>query len=115
MKRGEVVIVSFPFADGSSGKVRPALVIQSDNENQRLSNTVIAMITGNLKHATETSVLVDPTLQQGKSSGLHGPSLVKCTNLYTIRQADVITTIGMLSTSLIGEVDNSLKVALGLS
>jgi mRNA-degrading endonuclease toxin of MazEF toxin-antitoxin module len=47
MRRGEIVIVAFPFATGGGGKNRPAVVVQCDRDNRRLSNTIIAMITGN--------------------------------------------------------------------
>jgi mRNA interferase MazF len=84
MTRGDVVIVEFPYADGRRGKNRPALIVQNDRDNQRLSNTVVAMISGNIRHAAEpTQVLVDPATQAGGPSGLHGPSVVKCCNLYS--------------------------------
>jgi PemK-like, MazF-like toxin of type II toxin-antitoxin system len=50
--RGDVVIVEFPYVDGTRGKNRPALVVQCDRNNQRLQNTVIVMITGNIQRAT---------------------------------------------------------------
>jgi len=53
MKRGDVVIVEFPYADGRRGKNRPALVVQNDRDNQRLTNTVVAMISGNTRYASE--------------------------------------------------------------
>ena len=34
--RGDVVIVEFPYVDGTRGKNRPALVVQCDRNNQRL-------------------------------------------------------------------------------
>jgi mRNA-degrading endonuclease toxin of MazEF toxin-antitoxin module len=49
--RGDVVIVQFPYQDGTRGKNRPALVVQCDHNNRRLQNTVIAMITGNVRRA----------------------------------------------------------------
>jgi mRNA interferase MazF len=116
MTRGDVVIVEFPYTDGTRGKNRPALVIQNDQDNRRLANTVVAMISGNTRHASEpTQVLVDPAKQGGSSSGLHGPSVVKSCNLFTIRQRDVSRTIGRLSDALLAEVDAALKTALGLS
>jgi len=48
MNRGDVVLVPFPFQDKPGEKVRPAVVVQSDAENRRLANTILAMITGNL-------------------------------------------------------------------
>jgi len=47
MKRGDVVIVLFAFQDRPGQKIRPAVVVQSDAENRRLVNTILAMITGN--------------------------------------------------------------------
>lgn len=43
--RGEVVLVDFPFAGGSSSKVRPALVVQNDRDNRRLTNAFVSMRT----------------------------------------------------------------------
>ena len=45
MKRGDVVLVDWPFAGGAGAKLRPALVVQNDRDNQRLTNTILAMIT----------------------------------------------------------------------
>lgn len=116
MTRGDVVIVEFPYADGGRGKNRPALVIQNDQDNRRLTNTVIVMISGNTRHANElTQVLVDPATPAGSSSGLHGPSVVKCCNLFTIRQQDILRTIGGLTAELLQRVDAALKQALGLA
>lgn len=115
MSRGDVVVVQFPYADGTRGKNRPALVVQNDRDNRRLANTIVAMISGNTQHAAErTQVLVDPGTPHGVSSGLHGPSVVKCCNLVTIRQQDIHSTIGRLSSVLLAEVDDALKAVLQL-
>jgi mRNA interferase MazF len=115
MNRGDVVIVEFPYVDGRRGKKRPCLVVQNDRDNRRLENTVVAMISGNVRHAAEaTQVLVDPSGQIGGSSGLHGPSVVKCCNLFTVRQQDVKRQIGLLASESLEEVDRALKAALDL-
>jgi mRNA interferase MazF len=116
-KRGDVVIVRFPFVEGGAGKNRPALVIQSDRNNQRLSNTIVAMITGNIRLAAvePTQVLIDPSSLEGRFSGLVFPSAVKCESLFTVRQQDFIRTVGTLPASLMTRIDTCLKVALGLT
>jgi mRNA-degrading endonuclease toxin of MazEF toxin-antitoxin module len=115
MTRGDGVIVEFTYADGRRGKNRPALVIQNDRDNHRLSNTVVAMISGNVRHADEpTQVRIDPATSQGASSGLHGLSVVKCCNLYTVRQQDVLRVIGQISSAMLTEINVALKDALGL-
>src|SRR5262245_2802655 len=116
MNRGDVVIVDFPFTSGGVSKVRPALVVQCDRENRRLSKTIIAMITGNLRRATEaTHYLVDPATPDGASSNLSGKSRISCINLYTIEQASIIRSIGRLSPVVMQRVDICLKETLGLS
>ncbi|HEY1377385.1 MAG TPA: type II toxin-antitoxin system PemK/MazF family toxin [Gemmataceae bacterium] len=115
MIRGDVVIVPFPFQDKPGQKIRPAVVVQSDAENRRLANTILAMITGNLDDAGRpTTVLVDPRTPDGARSGLTGPSLVKCYNLATIRQRRVLHVIGHLSDVLMQRVGRALKAALEL-
>lgn len=115
MKRGDVVIVPFLFQDKSGEKIRPAVVVQSDSESQRLANTILAMITGNLDDARQaTTVLVDPRAPDGAGSGLAGPSLVKCYNLATVRQRCILHVIGHLSDALMQQVNRALKEALEL-
>ena len=115
MKRGDVILVDFPCHDKPGSKIRPALVVQNDRDNQRLANTIIAMITGNVRYAADpTNLLVDPGQADGASSGLRGPSLVKCGNLFTVTQAKVIHTIGTLSLATMHQIDERLRVALGI-
>lgn len=112
---GDVVIVEFPFTDVPSGKVRPALVVQNDADNARRRKTIVAMITGTLRMSGDAKhVLVDPATADGASSGLHGPSLVSCGDLFTVEQSSIIRTIGHLPGQTMRQIDGCLKVALGL-
>jgi len=116
MNRGDVVVVPFPFQDKPGEKIRPAVVVQSDAQNGRLVNTVLAMITGNLADSGRpTTVLVDPRTSDGAGSGLTGPSLVKCYNLATVRQRRIVQVIGHLSDALMLQVNQALKTALQLT
>ena len=115
MNRGDIVVVPFPFQDRPGEKIRPAVIVQSDAENRRLVNTILAMITGNLDDAGQpTTVVVDPRTPDGAGSGLNGPSLIKCYNLATMRQQRVLQVIGHLSDALMQQVDQVLKAALEL-
>jgi mRNA interferase MazF len=116
IRRGDVVIARFPYAGGAGSKVRPAVVIQCDRLNQKLSNTLLAMITGNTRLAgTEPAqFLVDPGTPDGAASGLAFPSAVKCENLATIPQIDIIDIVGHLSPALMQRLNDCLKAALEL-
>ena len=113
--RGNVVIIDFPFTDSSASKVRPALVIQNDADNARLRKTIVVMITGNLRMTRDPKhILVDPATAEGTSSGLHGPSLVSCGNLFTVEQDAIIRAIGHLASHTMLQIDQCLKLALGI-
>jgi mRNA interferase MazF len=115
MKRGDVVLADFPFQDLAGSKVRPAVVVQNDADNQLLGNTILVMVTGNLADvARTTNVLIDTTTPAGAASGLRGPSLVKCGNLASIRQHRVLRVIGNLSGALMRQVNAALTIALEL-
>lgn len=113
-KRADVVIARFPYAGGGGSKVRPAVVVQCDRLNAKIHNTLLAMISGNIRLAmTEPAqFLIDPTTADGASSGLAHPSAVKCDNLATVPQADIVDTVGSLSAAHKRQLNASLKAAL---
>ncbi len=118
MKRGDVVIVDWPFAriQGSMrSKPRPALVVQNDRDNARLTNTILAMITSVTKRATEaTQCLVELNTPDGQMTGLVQDSVVNCVNLMSVEQNKVLHVIGKFSAHLMGQVNDCLKAALEL-
>jgi mRNA-degrading endonuclease toxin of MazEF toxin-antitoxin module len=115
-KRGDIVIARFPYVGGSGSKVRPAVVVQCDRLNNQIQNTLLAMITGNTSLAVKepTQFLIDPGTPEGASSGLSYSSAVKCENLATVAQTDIIDTIGHLSDALKLRLNDCLKEALEL-
>jgi mRNA interferase MazF len=115
MKRGDVVLAYYPYASGTGGSRRPALVVQSDALNQKISNTIIAQITSNLgRKGDPAHVLIDVSTPEGKQSGLLHDSLVSCNNLATVDATRINKVIGSLPDALMNQVDASLKAALGL-
>jgi mRNA interferase MazF len=115
MKRGDIVIAPFPFQDQRGEKLRPALIVQHDRENRRLQNTILVMITGNLKDVGQpTTYLVDPSKPEGAGLGLAGRSLVKCHNLATIRQQRIIQVIGSLGDAVMKGINDCLRAAFDL-
>lgn len=115
MKRGDLVLVKFPHASGLPPKHRPALVVQADYYNQRISNVLLATITSNLNRRGDAAhYFIDLSTTDGKQSGLNQDSLVSCLNLAVLPKSEIGTTIGQLSAQTMLEVDDCLKVALGL-
>ena len=116
VRRGQTVLVDYPHADGSGMSLRPALIVQADTFNQKLQNTIVAQITSKIRHLhSACRLLIDPTMDEGKSSGLHMVSVLTCVNLGTINQSRIHHVLGNLSDSLMKKVDVCLKAALELT
>jgi mRNA interferase MazF len=118
MKRGEIVIVDWPLfrpAGAKMMKPRPALVVQNDKDNARLTNTILAMVTSVISRSVEpTQLLIDISTPDGKNTGLRQDSVVNCVNLLTVEKSRILHVIGSLSASQIQQVDACLKAALAL-
>ena len=115
MKRGDVVLASYPFASGAGSSRRPALIVQSDAYNQKISNTIIAQITSNLTRKGDPAhVFIEAESPEGKQAGMLYDSLVSCNNLATVDARRINRVIGSLSDDLMKQDDICLKVALGL-
>ena len=113
---GDVVLIDFPFSSGIGSKFRPALVVQSDELNRKLTDTIVAGISSKtgLAGKEPTQVLVDPQAADGLSSGLIQTSVIKCHRIYTIEKAAVRRVLGTLSVVTMERVDEALKLTLAV-
>jgi mRNA interferase MazF len=116
MKRGDVILVDFPFSDATGSKVRPALIVQADELNQRLDDTILALITSSRSRFTgsATQLPIDISTPDGRESGLRLASVVQCENLATVDKSFAIHVIGHLSDALMRQIDHCLKAALDI-
>jgi mRNA interferase MazF len=117
VSRGDVVLLDFPFSDASGSKVRPAVVVQSETHNRRLTSTIVILVTKTTRRVrrepAQFQIGVDSP--EGKSTGLHFDSAVTCTNLYTVHQDFISYRIGRLPASMLPTLDGCLKAALGIA
>jgi mRNA interferase MazF len=115
VRRGDIVLAFYPFSTGVGAKKRPVLVLQNDRDNQRLTNTIVAQITSNLRRSQEpTHLLIDITTSDGEQSGLLSDSLISLVNLATIHENRITRTIGSLSPQLMARAEDCLKAAVEL-
>ena len=115
-RRGDIVLLDYPFADSSGSKVRPALVVQGDGRNAILTQTIVAMISKNLQRVgiDPTQLLIDISTPDGRGSGLRVNSAVVCGNLFTIHERHILKRIGHLSALLMQQANDRMKAALDL-
>lgn len=103
-----VVRIPFPFADRNATKVRPALVLSSDQYfNSTAGHSVMAMITS----AGNTPWPLDCTLRDLSAAGLPAPSLVRF-KLFTLDHRLVRGVLGRLAADDEAEVRGALALLL---
>src|SRR5260221_14506462 len=112
MKRGDVVLIDFPFSDRTGSKLRPALVVQDDAVTAARDDVILAAIS-RTQRFPNTEVVIDPSTPEGQRTGLRQMSAVDCALLGTFDQMLIKHTLGSVSTSLMELIDGRLQVALG--
>lgn len=113
--RGNVVLIWFPFSSGEDGKVRPALIVQSDHNNSRLTNVIVVGITTTKYRSGEaTQLLITLASSEGQQSGLAHDSVVTCENIATVDIRHIRHTIGSLPQNVMKDIDVCIKNALDI-
>lgn len=112
VKRGEIYYAYLPFTDGSGqGKKRPCVVVQNNETNDRARQTIVAAVTSKDKANGKFTTVKINAFGFGSWKQF---SYVKCSNLYTIDQDELLELRGMLSVSEIKKMDIALKTSLGM-
>ena len=116
VQRGDIVLVDFPYSNRTGSKMRPALVVQSDVWNQRLDDTILALITSSPQRRTgaSTQYFIDISTVEGRQTKLRLDSIVQCENLVTYDHRLIPRILGRLSDSAMQQVDACLKAALDI-
>lgn len=107
-KRGEVVLLPFPFTDHSGTKRRPALILSTEDYNARHPDIIVAPITSNVATVRPD----DTVLTDWATAGLLKPSVVKAL-LGTVEQALVVKSLGSLSANDLQGVEQTIAPILG--
>ena len=88
-RRGDIVLVSFPFTDLSSSKRRPALVVSPDSFNQAMQDVVLAAITS--QGVADNALTIEPG--DCVDGILQKKSVVMPAKLFTMHTALVLKKI----------------------
>lgn len=107
-RRGDVVLVPFPFTDLSAVKTRPGVVVSVSGFERATGDLTVAMIT-----SSPQSTPYDVALADWRRANLLYPSWVR-SKLVTLSPALVRHRPGRLSGRDLAEVDQRLRRALGL-
>ena len=111
-RRGDIYLVEFDPARGHEiQKTRPALVIQNDIGNRYSPVTIVAAITSKL---SPIPYPVDVVVSPSPSNGLSVPSAIKLGQIRSVDRTRLAKRLGKLGNSDMRQVDNAIKLSLGL-
>jgi mRNA interferase MazF len=107
---GDVVLVSFIFADETGVKRRPAVIVSSDAYHRGRDEVIIAAITSQ----TDRVLVGDHLISDWQKAGLLFPS-VATGIIRTIKYDMIKQRLGSLAKLDIQAISSKLMLALGLS
>ncbi len=107
-KRGDIILVPFPFTDLSSAKVRPALVLSQKREKSL--DMVVCFI------SSQTDVKNGQTayLEPAESNGLKVPSLVRFDKIATLDRRIALGVLGKVSSQWLKKHTKEFLQVFGL-
>ena len=106
-KDGDIILTPFPFTDLSGNKVRPALVLGSQEGSEDISVCFISSAPQNKIHKFD--ILVDIKDRDFNKTGLKLKSVIKVAKIATLDKAVVLGKIGVLDIKNLHKVKVALK------
>ena len=102
-RRGDVVLVPFPFTDLRSAKQRPALVVSADAFNSTRDDVLVAAITSQIPPQLAADEFMIPAGDLA-SCGLPKPSILRLTKLVALHRQLIVKRVGALSAATLNQV-----------
>ena len=111
IKRGDVYFADLsPVVGSEQGGIRPVLVIQNDIGNRFSPTVIVAAITAQIQKAKlPTHVEIN-----AKQYGFDRDSVILLEQIRTIDKQRLTDKITQLDDEMMGKVNDSLKISLGL-
>ena len=111
-RRGEIYLTALDPAVGREiQKTRPALVIQNDVSNRLSEVTIVAPITSTVRFPLSP---VHVLLGAGSGTGLSVTSVAVFSQIRAVDRVRLIKRLGVVDTEIMEQVDEAIKISLGL-
>ncbi|MBC8232839.1 type II toxin-antitoxin system PemK/MazF family toxin [bacterium] len=115
-KRGDVILCRVPTPSSAlrQFKLRPAVIVSKDYNNNRLDDVMVAICTSNISRSQEPTQYLITDLNEITQAGLKVPSVVKCESILTINKSMILRVLGKLSDEAMKKLNTCLMDALEL-
>lgn len=114
IKKWDVVLLSYPFTDAAASKVRPAVVISPDAENESTQDAMFILITSNTNRQSKYDFIIEDSHSEFKTTGLIRSSAVRINKIWTLRINLVKRVMGRIGPKLQGDIQDLMRDYFGL-
>lgn len=112
---GDIVLVTFPFTNLAGSKLRPAVVISSDEVHREEEDLTLLFVSSVISDPLQSYELLFRTEHPDFSkSGLKKDSIFKANKIATIQKKLVKRKLGMLGSQIREELEKTFKKAVTL-
>ena len=109
-RRGEVVLVKYPYTNLTASKARPAMVVSGSQYQMEQPDLMLAALTTNVGAANGS---LDYLLQDWQAANLRFPTALKPL-IATLEPALIVHHLGFLTAHDLAEVESRLRLTLEL-
>jgi mRNA interferase MazF len=99
MKKGDIVLIPFPFTDLSGNKNRPAVVLSGNKYD-----IIVAFVSTNLNWSDETDI----ALKANPENGLKKDSLIKLSKIATLEKSLILGLLGNIDANTMDAINQNL-------
>ena len=109
LSRGDVVLISFPFTDLTSVKVRPALVLSDKGYNTGGEDVIVSLVTSSIVRPSLFSFRIDLAHPDFPKSGFKVPSAIIADKIHTLHHSLIKRRLGFVSASTVKQVQDMVR------
>ncbi len=107
--KGKIVLITFPFTDLTSTKLRPALVLYEGEKD-----VMVVFISSRIAKAKPNDVLIKKEHSEFKQTGLKVESFVRVDKIATLSKRLIIGELGKVGPKLKKEINDKIEKTLKL-
>lgn len=111
LKRGDIVLLPYPFTDLSDTKARPAIVVSTDKFNNS-NNDAVFLCISRTDYKTPFDFRIDSHNPSFLSTGLKYPSTFRTAKIVTLEKKLAKKRLGRADSKILSEIELRLKSLL---
>lgn len=112
LQKGDIILALFPFSDLSQTKLRPAVALWADADNQDI--TICFISSQGINQVAADEVVLQPSDTEFMATGLKVASKVRVTKIVTLERRLITRKLGNLENTYIAKLNQTMIRAFKL-